>query len=466
MQRTRRADGLFALSLAGFVFGYAFDRVAPVLLGVLLLGYVAYARFRFQALMDEAAFEARVQGPTSTVFQDEVVRLRHRLRIRPPGVRVAIDLPAGEDLDVETIDVEPGDVRPAGAVYEVTTHARPRRRGRFHLETLEITLGDPDGLFERRFDVRMPVEFTAHAPLAAVKEGAHFSELEALVLPERAEPGDWSLEVLTHRPYRLSDRDRDIDWKVSARYDELLSRIFEKEVERPVVVLLDATRVMRYQRFGRSMLDHASEFASALVRGAHDAGKAVGFAAYDEHQVLTFRRPSSGRSVPRQITERIATLPDPIELPPEGLVIPQATPADAEPRAEPTAFERKIAPFLGGTTRIPNGLARAVTAVGETPEPRTYLVFTPLLRRPDEATKILSRLTSRQQRVLVAAPFAPFYLTEGSGLEADELERVHEAWQAHQARLSRVRAIGGTVIDLLPSMAPRELARSTRGTIR
>lgn len=468
MERTRRGTALMLLAAAAIVAGYAFDRIAPVLLAVVLLGYLTYARLRFSALLDEARIEAKATPPRSTAFQGETVRTGYRLRIRPPGLKIGFSLPTGDDLAVEEIASKEVDVWPGGAIYEVDATVRPNRRGRHRIDALHVDLEDPDRLFRRRLAAKVSTEFTAHASRSAIQEGAQVSELEALVVPDQPETGEWSLEVLTHRPYRPSDRDREIDWKASARYDEMLSRIFKREVERPLVILLDAGREMRYKQGERSMLDHASEFASALARGAHDAGKAVGFAAYDEHSVLAHRRPSSDRTVPRQINRQIAELPDPIELPPDELVVLEAGQHDRSNREEPTDFEQAIAPFLGGTTRVPNGLARAVQVLGDRTEPSTFLVFTPLLNRPSEAIEILHRLTRHQHRVIVGAPFAPFYLTgrEGRDLSPDTLERVHEAWEAHRERMARVRAIGGTVVDLVPELAPRELVRTAKGASR
>lgn len=462
MQRTRRGTALLLLAGASLVLAYAFETLAPAILAVALLGYAAHARLRFQQLIDDVGFEAEVFEPDATVFQDETTRVRYRLRVRPPGLRVGIGLPQREDLEVDAVDAQRVDTRPAGERFDVRAELVPRRRGRHRLGALEVELADPDGLFERTYEVDVPLEFTAHAPVRAVREGAQFSRLEELAAAEQARPGELSLEILTHRPYRPSDRDRDIDWKTSARRDELLTRIFQKEVERPLVILVDCTRTMRYQRGESSPLDHASKIATAIARGAHDNGSEVGLAAYDEHSVLDYEQPSASPTVPKRIADIVARLPEPIELAPGGPVVPRVPDEQEDRRGEPSTFEKRIAPFLGGDERIPLGIARAADAIGPPSGSATYLVLTTLTHRPHETLRLLTRLNRGASHVIVGSLFAPFFLPASDELTADELAEVHQGFQEHRDLLARLEATGIEAIELPPSIAPQELIRYAR----
>lgn len=461
MQLTARAKGLLVLAAGLTLAAYAFQRLAPALLAAALFAYLVYAKLRFQTLIADPGFAADVQGPARTVFQDRSVRLGYRLRVHPPGVRTTVKLPKRDDLDLEELSTEPLGTYPTGTLLDVTVQVSPRRRGRFRLDSLYVDLADPDGLFEQRYTVRVPLEFTAQAPRSALTEGAEMRELQEIAASPRASPGDVSLELLTHRPYRPSDRDRDIDWKVSARRQELLTRVHRQEVDRQLVVLVDATRPMRYQRAGRSMLDHIAKLALAMVQSAHDHGSEVGLAAYDETGMIAHRQPSAERSVPKEAGRLLAGLPDPIPVAGEDLIIPQVRQRPEEEDA--SAFEETIGAFLGPRGRVPHGLAEAVNRLHREAQPRTYVVFTPHTYRPDEAEAILTRLARGPNHVLVASPFAPYYLGVDRELRSIDVERANEAWQEHQARLARLQAAGLDTVNLSPDLQPRDLTEATRG---
>lgn len=463
MRLTSRARGLLVLALGLTVLAYAFQRLAPLLLATTVVGYLVYAKFRFQRLIVDAAFAANVDGPTRTVFQDRSVRLTYRLQIHPPGIQAQISLPDREDLDVEAIDTETQDVQPTGTRVRARVQVRPRRRGRFRVARLHVDLVDPDGLLEQPYAVRAPLEFTAQTPRSALEEGARMRKLQEIAASPRASPGDVSLELLTHRPYRPSDRDRDIDWKVSSRRQELLTRIHRQEVDRELVLLLDATRPMRYQREGRSMLDHVSKLALAMVKNAHDDGSEIGLAAYDETSVLASRQPSAGRSVLRRASRMVAQLPDPIPTSGEDLIVPRVTGARED---SPSRFERSVAAILGDTEKIPHGLAEAVDRLHGGTSPRIYVVFTPHTHRPSEAEAILSRLARGPSRVVVASPFAPYYLGVDRELRPRDIEQAYDAWQDHQQRLARLDAAGLETVNLSPELRAHELVQAAHGGSR
>lgn len=461
MRLTARAKGTLLLALGLALGAYAFQRLAPALLAAGLMGHLVYARFRFQELTVNARFAADVEGPARTVFQDRRVRVGYRLHVHPPGVHTTVTVPESEDLLVEQVTTELRGAYPTGMRLDVTAQVVPRRRGRFRLETLHLDLTGPDGLFEQDYAVRVPVEFTAQAPRSALEEGAEMRELQEIAASSKAAPGAVSLELLTHRSYRPSDRDHDIDWKVSARHQELLTRIHRQEVDRQLVILVDATRPMRYQRGGRSMLDHVSRLAVAMARSAHSQGTEVGFAAFDETSVLAHRQPAADRSVPREVARAVAELPDPIPVTSEDLVVARAR--ERPDDEAPSRFEQTVGSFLGSGNRLPHGLAEAINAFHGQAQARTYVVFTPHTYRPDEADTILTTLARGPNRVLVAAPFAPYYLGVDRELRVQDVERASEAWAEHQARLARLEAAGLDTVNLSPNLRARDLARAREG---
>lgn len=81
-----------------------------------------------------------------------------------------------------------------------------------------------------------------------------------------------SLEFADHRPYELGDDVRLIDWAVYARHRRLVMKVFAREVEAPLYVLLDASRSMGEG----GKLDFARRLGAALLYVAYRGGDRFG----------------------------------------------------------------------------------------------------------------------------------------------------------------------------------------------
>jgi len=83
-------------------------------------------------------------------------------------------------------------------------------------------------------------------------------------------PSPWSglsLEFADHRPYQTGDDYRLIDWTVYARLRRLVTKVFAREAETPLYILLDTSASMGQGR--PSKLDSAARMAAALAFVAH-----------------------------------------------------------------------------------------------------------------------------------------------------------------------------------------------------
>jgi len=76
-----------------------------------------------------------------------------------------------------------------------------------------------------------------------------------------------SLEFADHRPYQPGDDFRQIDWAVYARQRKLVTKVYSREVEAPLYLLLDVSRSMGYGR--PEKLAFAVRLAAALAFIAH-----------------------------------------------------------------------------------------------------------------------------------------------------------------------------------------------------
>lgn len=462
MHKTRRGRIVVGAGLGLFVLAYAFATVAPAILGLIVLAWAAFARARFQALLAEVHFEAERTPPSETPHQDEPVRLVSRMVVGPPGLRVTIHEPGTADIEVQETRAKPVKLTPSGVLFDITTRVVPKRRGSHRLRTVRVDLQDPTGLFRHAYEVEAPLEFTAHAPRAAFRRGRALRQLQAVVQPRRTDPGDWSDEVLAHRDYLPGDRVRAIDWKATARFDKLLTRTFLKEVERPLVLMLDASRTMRYRGPRISMLDHGAEVLSVFLGSASKQGVNTGFVAFDEYRILQMVRPTKDLKLPRLASLAIAALPDPIEIPQSGLARRRRNGDDHAPSgsgAEPSAFERAVAPFLGGryAKRIPHGMSRAMHAMAPPETPSTVVVFSDLVHASDRAVAALLRARRHQHNVVVVAPFWPWYHLRPDEVDTETLEAVYDAWDRRARRMRKLETAGIAILDTAPGVSGRDL---------
>lgn len=87
-------------------------------------------------------------------------------------------------------------------------------------------------------------------------------------------------EFDTHRPYEPGDDPRSIDWNAYARTEKLLLKLFIREEERQVCVMLDASASMRAAGGRKAAL--AARFAAAFAYLALAAGRPLLAGAFAE----------------------------------------------------------------------------------------------------------------------------------------------------------------------------------------
>ncbi len=107
------------------------------------------------------------------------------------------------------------------------------------------------------------------------------------------------------REFRAGDRLKDIDWAHSTRGVGTFTRESERVMLRPVVLLLDATRTMRWLR-RTSKLTTASRIAVAVVAMVRRAGAPTGLVSFTDDEVLSSMGP---RGTIKGTLERLARLP-------------------------------------------------------------------------------------------------------------------------------------------------------------
>ena len=202
-----------------------------------------------------------------------------------------------------TVSGLPGNVElaPHGSAllrYEMT----PTKRGRRSLGGITMRYALPLGMLERQERVELPQDFDVYPDVHAARalemlrrQGREDARTGSL----RVRGGDTEFERL--RPYQIGDEARHVDWRASARRDDLVVRQFQAESDQNVVFALDIGRGMRGESAGILSLDHALGAALLTADVALRGGDKAGLLTFDDRP-RSFLRPSGGRSGGRKLT--------------------------------------------------------------------------------------------------------------------------------------------------------------------
>ena len=214
-----------------------------------------------------------------------------RARLGEPfNVRYSLHNPTSRALEVWLIDERApalgGDLQlgPLALAASSTTCIEscwtPCGRGIVALGPIHGLCRSVLGLFERRFQGRAPSLTLAVLPNAGTsRDRALGHDLLAGTRPRRSRGEGLELDAL--RPFTQGDDPRHVDWRASARAQQLIVRTFREERRQSVVLVVDTGRMMASQVEGLSKLDHALNTVVALARAALAQGDRVGFAAFD-----------------------------------------------------------------------------------------------------------------------------------------------------------------------------------------
>jgi uncharacterized protein (DUF58 family) len=121
----------------------------------------------------------------------------------------------------------------------------------------------------------------------------------------RVRGGDTEFERL--RPYQVGDEIRHVDWRSSARRDDLTVRQFQAEANQNVVFALDVGRSMRGDTGGLTAVDHALNAALLTADVALRGGDKAGLMVFDETP-RRFVPPTGGRAGGRKLTRAVYDL--------------------------------------------------------------------------------------------------------------------------------------------------------------
>jgi uncharacterized protein (DUF58 family) len=191
-----------------------------------------------------------------------------------------------------------------GVRYEVV----PTRRGPRTFGAVTVRYPSPLGLVARQERVQMEAAVDVYPDVHAARalellrrQGRQDARLGSL----RVRGGDTEFERL--RPYQVGDEIRHVDWRASARRDDLTVRQFQAESNQNVIFALDVGRSMRGDTGGLTAIDHALNAALLTADVALRGGDKAGLMVFDEVP-RQFVPPTGGRAGGRRLTRAVYAL--------------------------------------------------------------------------------------------------------------------------------------------------------------
>lgn len=468
-QKTPRARRYLAGLAAGIVAAAVLASFALAMLVLALALVYALLRSSFRENLANLRVKARRDLAQDTLYADGVAHVTARIEgSAPRALRLTIrdTPPAGWTV----VQGAPEATAEWGSLPVARYEARPAGRGSWRFGAVALRVRDPYGLFEAHTELSVPLDVRVNPSLESIRRGRAYARKRPFQ-PRRKDPlglifREYEFEGI--RSYQGGDRLRDIDWKATTRLQQLMTKVFEREVEGIVYCLVDASRSMREQPVGTrlAMIDHASELVLQVGEIAAQRNFQLGLVVYDELGLVVDVPASRSRGQGRVLAQRVldipASLPNVRRLDTSDVAFP---PLDAE-----AAFLSRVrilrgvdtneaALALGAATTQRPGALEAARRLAALHQPGSLFVFllSDFATSPDDAAAAALLLRDRGNTVVAGMLSDLRYLEPP---QAPVMRDVESAYRAHHAR-RRARAAlkraGVPVVELDPTTTATDL---------
>ncbi len=175
-------------------------------------------------------------------------------------------------------------------------HLRPTERGEYWFGKLIIYVQSPLHLASRRFD------FNDRAMVPTYPSFMQLKKFDLMALAYRNEFGIKKVRRIGHtmefeqiKEYVLGDDIRSINWKATAKRNQLMINQFQDEKSQPIYSIIDKGRMMKMPFNGLSLLDYAINSTlviSNITLKKNDKAGMFCFSKKAENRVVAERRTS------------------------------------------------------------------------------------------------------------------------------------------------------------------------------
>ena len=254
---------------------------------------------------------ASVTAAMNTVATDQEVLITANVeRATPTGtsIDVTVPLPVGaqSDSSVETrsVTLEPGE-QSAETTFTVSFAVA----GEYTFPEPELTLTDEQGLLQETLLGEAPPAIIVEPPQPEnIHVGQSGDPVFAVFGNYEADSRGGGLIPEEVRQYVPGDQVARIDWKATARLNELHVREFEAETDRQTMLLVDHRTSMSAGPRGEEMLDYAREVALGVTRAVETTGGSLGLYTVGDQGLTMEQNPGTAAGIYTQIRTTLRSL--------------------------------------------------------------------------------------------------------------------------------------------------------------
>ena len=185
----------------------------------------------------------------------------------------------------------------ASSTSEIEYKLRPTERGEYHFGKLNIYVTSVFGLVSRRFmysDTAMVPTYPSFMQVRKYDLLAISNNLQQYGIKKIRKIGH-TMEFEQIKDYVLGDDLRTINWKATAKRNQLMVNQFQDEKSQPIYSIIDKGRVMKMPFEGLTLLDYAINAALVISNVAlkkHDKAGILAFSKKVENIVVAEKRTS------------------------------------------------------------------------------------------------------------------------------------------------------------------------------
>lgn len=206
-------------------------------------------------------------------------------------------------------------VVPAGERRAITTALTPFRRGDRRAHHVTVRSYGPLGLVARQATIAAPGSITVLPPFNARKHlPSRLARLRELDGATSVMVRGQGTEFDSLRDYVRGDDVRSIDWRATARRQDLVVRTWRPERDRRVVIIVDSGRLSAARIDNEPRLDTAFESALLLAALATKAGDRVDLVIYDRRVRGRVQGATGPELMNRMVTAMASVEPELIEM--------------------------------------------------------------------------------------------------------------------------------------------------------
>ncbi|HYF94205.1 MAG TPA: DUF58 domain-containing protein [Symbiobacteriaceae bacterium] len=253
----------------------------------------------------------RKPGPVMSIGAENPIEVEiQNLSATPVQLTLKDDLPLHFERagDWPVVQVDPGKWKTAA--YRV----RPIRRGQYVIGPLHGRYTSRFGLWNRYLTWKTTETARVYPNLKAarqweiaIRQGRHLEGLK------RARLRGNGTEFESLREYQQGDQYRSINWPATARQGKLVSTLYQVDRSQPVMLLIDAGRLMTPYVKGLAKLDHALNAALLLATVAAERDDHCGLMLFGG-EVKAFMPPRKGRGQVMAMVEALYSVaPEQVE---------------------------------------------------------------------------------------------------------------------------------------------------------